>query len=210
MTALPADKSSLVWSARLLTWEALRAQLNGQRTLVVSPHTLVTPLVVDELRARGIALSRAGEIAPMERTTQARAEIGYAQEKPDPIVSGAIAALAREGITLAEWKPTGKDLAAWSWSLGLLAKQGRGLVFASDAALVCCVAGKVAGVRPAMVLSVSQAARSLKVFAANLLAVEMPGRTFFEVKQIARLLAAGVASTPPHIAKVLGELDANR
>jgi hypothetical protein len=43
---------------------------------------------------------------------------------------------------------------------------------------------------------------------ANLLAVEMPGRTFFEVRQILHILcASGEPVCPPGVACTLTELD---
>ena len=43
--------------------------------------------------------------------------------------------------------------------------------------------------------------------AANLLAVEMPGRTFFEVRQILRICCAAAAVCPAPLAGTLQELD---
>ena len=43
--------------------------------------------------------------------------------------------------------------------------------------------------------------------AANLLVVEMPGRTFFEIRQILRTLYAAVAACPEGVACTLRELD---
>jgi len=83
-----------------------------------------------------------------------------------------------------------------------------GVVFCADPGLVCCVANKFAGLRAVPVLSVAQAARATLSLAANLLAVEMPGRTFFEVRQILRLLCAGPgACCPPDVLATLTELE---
>ena len=64
-------------------------------------------------------------------------------------------------------------------------------MFCADPGLVCCVANKVNGVRAAAVLTVFQAARATLTLGANLLAVEMPGRTIFEVRQIMLSLCQG-------------------
>jgi len=53
---------------------------------------------------------------------------------------------------------------------------------------------------------VTQAARAVRTLAANLLAVEMPGRTFFEVRQILRICCAP-AVCPADLAGTLQELD---
>jgi hypothetical protein len=68
------------------------------------------------------------------------------------------------------------------------------------------VAIKVKGVRAAHVLNAQQAARAFLTLGANLLAVEMPGRTFFEIRQIVRCLVKPSAC-PESVACVLQELD---
>ena len=58
------------------------------------------------------------------------------------------------------------------------------------------------------VATVGQAARATLTLAANLLAVEMPGRTFFEVRQILRTLyAPAPPACPDGVACTLRELD---
>ena len=83
-----------------------------------------------------------------------------------------------------------------------------GVVFCDDPGLVCCVANKVPGLRAVAVTTVAQAARATLTLGANLLAVEMPGRTFFEMRQILRCLC-GAESTacPAGVACTLRELD---
>jgi ribose 5-phosphate isomerase RpiB len=83
-----------------------------------------------------------------------------------------------------------------------------GVVFCPDPALVCCVANKVPGLRAAAVLTVAQAVRAAHSLGANLLAVEMPGRTFHEVRQILRVVCeSGGTACPDGVGCVLRELD---
>ena len=72
---------------------------------------------------------------------------------------------------------------------------------------MCCVANKVPGLRAAAVTTVGQAARATRTLGANLLAVEMPGRTYFEVRQILRAVCANAAACPGGVAETLTELD---
>jgi ribose 5-phosphate isomerase RpiB len=81
------------------------------------------------------------------------------------------------------------------------------VVFCEDPGLVCCVANKVAGLRAVAVSTISQAARATLTLNANLLAVEMPGRTYFEVRQILRTLCNGSGICPEGVACTLQELD---
>jgi hypothetical protein len=80
-----------------------------------------------------------------------------------------------------------------------------GVVFCDDPGLVCCVANKVPGLRAAAVVNVAQAARATRTLGVNLLAVEMPGRTFFEVRQILSTLCR--PACPDGVACTLRGLD---
>jgi hypothetical protein len=80
-------------------------------------------------------------------------------------------------------------------------------LFCADPGLACCVANKLPGLRAVAVTTVAQAARATLALAANLLVVEMPGRTFFEVRQILRTLSGSTTSCPDGVACTLRELD---
>lgn len=202
----------LFWSGKVLTLDGLRSHWGRLQEVVIGPRTVVSPLVVDELRARKIVLRR-GEPTSLPsggRKSPGSSALGIAQQDSAGVVNAALASLDREGIVLTPWQPKGASLPAWAWSLGLLVKQGqppRGVALVQDAALVCCVAGKVTGVRAAAVASVPQASRALTTMSANLLAVETPGRTLFELKQILRAAATTRAEVSEDLNQVLKELD---
>jgi ribose 5-phosphate isomerase B len=140
-----------------------------------------------------------------------RAVIGYAQDRPHPWVRCAVQALERDGVTLRELGGAGGVLPCrWSRSLAQCVARGDcdgGVVFCQDPGLVCCVANKVPGLRAVAVCTVGQAAQATLSLAANLLAVEMPGRTYFEVRQFLRTLAAVANDCPDGVACTLRELD---
>jgi len=81
------------------------------------------------------------------------------------------------------------------------------VLFCADPDLACCVANKVPGVRAAAVASVSQAMRALRNVGANLLVVEMAGRTYYECRELLRLCQEHASTCPPGLACVLQELD---
>src|SRR5262249_53104672 len=87
--------------------------------------------------------------------------------------------------------------------------QCRGVVvFCQDPGLVCCVANKVPGMRAAAGTTVAQAAKATMSLGANFLAVEMPGRTLFEIRQILRTFCTpGGCVCPSPVACQLQELD---
>jgi hypothetical protein len=133
------------------------------------------------------------------------------QDRPHPMVSSALLALAREGLAFREFPPEVNQLPCrWAKAVAECLARGEcagGVLFCDDPGLVCCVANKVSGLRAAPVATIAQAARASLSLAANLLVVEMPGRTFFEIRQILRLLAGNARACPDGVACTLQELD---
>ncbi len=133
-----------------------------------------------------------------------------AEERPYPLVRAVLASAAREGLRLREFPPVADGLLCrWAKAATECVARGEcagGVVFCDDPALVCCVANKLPGLRAAAVTTVAQAARATLTLGANLLAVETPGRTFFELRQMVRLLCAG-SVCPDEPAATLRELD---
>jgi ribose 5-phosphate isomerase RpiB len=123
-----------------------------------------------------------------------------------------VQALERDGIHLREL-PADCDGESCRWAKAVAECVARGecqggVIFCQDPGLVCCVANKVVGLRAVMAVTVGQAARATLTLGANLLAVEMPGRTFFEVRQILRTLCTTERPTcPDGVACTLQELD---
>jgi hypothetical protein len=204
-----ADGAVLRWPGRVLAAEDLRRALNGHREVHLIPGAVVTPLAHEQLRTNGIAVNRPAPAVP----TQQPARWGYAQDHPDPSVSSAVQAVQREGLAIDELKPSGPAASPCEWARSLAACVARGecrggVVFCQDPGMVCCVANKVPGLRATAAASVAQAARAALSLGANVVAVEMPGRTFFEVRQILRTLCmAPDPVCPAGLACTLQELD---
>jgi hypothetical protein len=198
----------LRWPGRVVAAEDLRRSLNGHRELLVSPAAVITPLALEQLRERGVQVRR----QPPEQKMPSPAAWGYAQDRPHGLVQSAVQSLEREGI---RWKPLPPAEASspclWAKALAECVARGEcqgGVVFCQDPGLVCCVANKVAGLRGVAVTTVAQAGRAVLTLGPNLVAVEMPGRTFFEIRQILRVLCVpGQAACPPGVACALQELD---
>src|SRR5207237_10404188 len=130
---------------------------------------------------------------------------GDAQDRPQPLVASAVQALQRDGMALKELHAQPNDLPCrWARAVAECVARGEcqgGVIFCPDPGLVCCVANKLPGLRAVAVASVAQAAGATLHLGANLVGVEMPGRTFFEVRQILRTLCrAGMPTCPPGVA----------
>jgi hypothetical protein len=200
----------LHWPGRLLSADDVSRRINGERELVLEPRAIVTPLAAEQLRQRGIRVLR-GE----SKTSAPKVEAtrwGYAQERPDGMVRSAVQALRREGVELHELTGACESASChWARRLAECLASGAcrgGVVFCHDPGLICCVANKIAGVRAASVTTIAQTARVSLTLGANLVAVEMPGRTFFELRQIFRILCLPTAlSCPDGVACTLRELD---
>jgi hypothetical protein len=204
------DAQVLCWPRPVLSADDLRRHLAGQRELLVLPRAIITPLAADELRARGIRVRRQ-EPKPEQAETGGTSRWGYALERPDAAVDAAVQALTRDGTTIDPLAPPAASLWEWAGAVTAAVAQGRwlgGVVFCGDPGLVCCIANKVSGMRAVAVATPQAAARACKVLGANLLAVEVPGRTFFELRQILRTVCGnGPACCPEGLAKALKELD---
>lgn len=202
MKEMPTTPASvLCWPRRVLSADDLRRHLTSQREVLLLPRTIVTPLAADELRAKGVRIhwqaapDPSSAVLPTDRWF-------YAQDRTHAIVAAAIQALEREGIYLTLQEGTVRALAE-SLSSGYTG----GVILSSDVASAVCIANKVAGVRAASVCTVHQAARAKKSLGANFFAVDVPGPTFFEVRQILKTIVTGPARCPDEIAKTLQELD---
>jgi ribose 5-phosphate isomerase RpiB len=138
---------------------------------------------------------------------------GYGQDRPHAMVQSAVQALNREGMSVRELPSLNGLPCHWARAVAECLARGEcagGVLFCDDPGLVCCVANKVAGLRAVPVTTVQQAARATLTLAANLLAVEMPGRTFFEVRQILKtLFVANAAGCPEAVAGTLKELESH-
>jgi ribose 5-phosphate isomerase RpiB len=136
---------------------------------------------------------------------------GYGEDRSYPMVRAAVTALAREKTALRELScPPNDPHCAWAKAVAECLARGEcqgGVLFCHDPGLVACVANKVPGLRAVPVATVGQAARATLTLAANLLVVEMPGRTFFEVRQILRTLLGNGTTCPDGVACTLRELD---
>jgi hypothetical protein len=201
------DGAVLCWPRRLLSAEDLRRHLTSQRELQLLPRTIVTPLAADELKARGVRVTWQAP-KPAAETKPATGSWGYAQERPDALVDSAVKALERDGIPLTALQLRAASPATWSHELAEAVASSRGAVaFCTDPALVCCIANKVSGVRAVAVANVAQATKGRAGLGANLLAVALPGPTFFELRQILRAICTKDAACPEDVANVLKELD---
>jgi hypothetical protein len=215
-----SEDGVLRWSGRVLSADDVRRRVNGHRRLLLPRSAVVTPLAAEELRDHGVTWEREEEKAKPSPW-------GYAADRNYPVVATALRTLERDGLllrNLGEQAPSEDEFPIrpargrignsssdrWAKSLAECVARADclgGVVFCADPGLVCCVANKLPGLRAAAVTTVGQAARATLTLGVNLLAVEMPGRTFFEVRQMLRTLCDATGACPDGVACTLRELD---
>ena len=142
-----------------------------------------------------------------------RTQAGWAyavEGKPSTMLDVALRSLRRQQAEPRQLAECAGEACVWFRELAACLARGdcRGAVlFCADPGLACCVANKVPGVRAVAVGGVAQAVRALQNLGANLLVVEMAGRTYYECRELLRLCQEHPSDCPPGLACVLQELD---
>ena len=210
--------SVLRWNGGVITAQALRESLNGERELHVTPRAVITPLAADHLKANGVQVVREEQAAkPVARHEEKPiGGWGYVQERPDSMVGSVMQSLKREGMNLSELSrgtcqsPTSDSACGLARHVAQCVGRGdfRGaIVFCHDPGLVSCVANKVKEIRAVAIASTSQAGKAVKGLGANFLALEIGKQTFFELRQIMRGVCGEAVGCPESVAGFLKELE---
>src|SRR5262245_15532864 len=135
----PAGSAKVEWSGGVLSAEDVRARLNGQPEIVLRANTVITPSALDELRHRGIRITR--QTSDSKQTVVGRWL--YAQDRSYPLVSAVTQALKHEGLGLEEVQVDNQRLACrWAQTLAQRVQRSdcRGIfAFCEDAGIACCV-----------------------------------------------------------------------
>ena len=142
--------------------------------MIVVPGAIVTPLVLDELKARKVRLVR-GDAGPKVSARDNGAEVGYAQEER---IRSWKRSSRRSAVTGFRWptyvdqaarlyvqtrclhhgpRPAGRRASAQAVANGVCQRL---LLLCGDPGLVCCVANKVAGIRAVAASTAQEAARA--------------------------------------------------
>ncbi len=131
--------------------------------------------------------------------------------EPSPMLRAALRSLQRGGAGPQLLPPCGGEVCDWVRRVAECLHRGtcrKAVLFCNDPGLACCVANKVPGVRAVAVWTVAQARRARAALRANLLVVEMAGRTYFECRELLRLCSDGAGGPcPAGVACVLEALD---
>jgi hypothetical protein len=136
---------------------------------------------------------------------------GYAVEgKPSTMLAAALRCARRNGASPQSLPECNGEACHWVRGVAECLASGAcraAVLFCTDAGLACCLANKVPGLRAVAVEGIGQAVKALRNLGANLLVVEMAGRTYYECRELLRLCQEFPSVCPPGLACVLQELD---
>jgi len=215
----PGTDGALRWSGRVVTADGLRQSLNGERELVVTPRTVITPLAADHLKANGVQVVRQEEAAHPQKGPKeiSKGGWGYALERPFPLASSVMQSIKRDGLNLQELSiPRQREAECETLACNLARETAQvitrgdwsgAIFFCHDPWLVCCVANKVKGIRAAALTSASQANRAVSGLGVNFLALEIGNQTFFELRHILRSVCGSPATCSGAVTGILNELE---
>ncbi|MCY2949900.1 MAG: hypothetical protein ACOYNP_11340 [Gemmataceae bacterium] len=176
------------WSfdGRVLAAEHLPRRLVGVTRVIVRPGTIVTPLAREDLSQRGISISHNVSVASSNDVSTYAGQLWIGKDRDYPFLGlGLRMAGSAPENTLAQSDPAALAAEAARWRQENAA--GASVIFTCLPEMVAYEAGRLSGIPAAAVSAVHQAVRALATMQRPILAVEMPGRTPFEIRQILRL-----------------------
>jgi hypothetical protein len=200
----------LCWPGRLLSEEDLRRHWASQVELVLGPRTIVTPLAWDWLKARKVHVRRDEPSSQKAAAPSSDAAWGYASASTAKEVAAAARALALDGRKLRRIELASGPLPGQVRGLAktVVAGDPQGIcLFCEEPGIVACLANKTSGVRAANPASFAHLASLQKLLGPNFYAIGVPGRTYFELRQLLRRATDVAPACPESLRPALTELD---
>jgi hypothetical protein len=193
----PTTSGDLILNDRVVTMMHITGRLENIRRVIVSPESVVTPAVRDELIRRGVALTSGKKTEDQAAPVRLAMILMGTDFDPASLVAG----LAREGFRV---EPSSLDciIASTKQLAAEVAAGGTlGVLLTRHTAAGVCLANRLAGVR-AVSGSEASAARSI---GANILVTNPKMGTFFQLKQmVTEFCRGGVRECPAVFRAQLG------
>ena len=197
-----ATDNELSLDARLITMAEVAGRLEGVRRVVVSPQTIVTPSVRDELRRRDVALARTSPTG-IAAAGQLRLEFVVACKRFDPRRWSN--ALAAEGVAVSQQRMDCLIAATDLLAAEAIKPNTLAVLASRHWAAALCLANRHPGVRAALGLDPARAAAATANVGANLLVIDPAAGTLFQWKQmLIEFCRGGVRPCPAAMEKRLG------
>lgn len=186
----------LALATRLVTLADLNGRLEGIKQLVLPRGAVLTPAVRDRLREKQIAVSyRVGQ--KTNKSPLAGLVLGVAETSSDP--APLMAALRREDVAIESLARSG--LATVIEELSEEVRKGGklGLLITGAVDLALCLANRRAGVRAVLGAEPKCVRRAVESIGANLLVLDLAGKSLFQQLKIVREFTVPGPRTCPAI-----------
>ena len=204
--AASGGNSELIVEDRVVTMSVLAARLENVRRVTVRKGAVVTPAVRDELRDRGIELSRSVSNGAADGNESSASMVRLVIAATPPCNADSLAATSggdAEVITMQSGNVVEsiEKLVSWLATGDCLA-----VLLTGDAEAALCLANRSRGVRAISAGSASAIARSATAVGANLLIADPAGRSMHEMANMVRaFVRGGCQRCPESLRAALGD-----
>ena len=177
---------------RVITAELLERSVNGHRRIQIAPKAVLTPSAREFLRKSDVEWSRLdGQVAGSRSAGQWKAIVVDAT----PVVTGAVEDMLRSG-----WRRelVGSVHEAVEQAVSAICR-GESLgaaVFSEQADAIVCRANRNPKVRGAVVTDVKHLDAARRDLGANLIGIQPQGKSYFELRNIARVFSEHTPQPP--------------
>jgi hypothetical protein len=197
-TAATVPRSSPPFIAdRVITQELLVARVTDGKSVRVSSRAILTPSARDFLRIHGIECVR-DSTNDATSPTAIRTPWVALVSKTTSTVTSAVGSLRENGGNV-EQRLVGTSVEAAQQAIGILCRGDAVgvVVFTDEPEATACLANRNATVRAAVVTSVPQATSIQRRLGVNLAAINPVGQSFFELRNLLRVVTSGNPTAPP-------------
>ena len=191
---VPVANSTLAWSPRLLTQQALVDKLAGVQIVRVAQGTVVTPAARDLLRQHEVRLEIDGKIRAT-MPSQPQLVLGVAECRFSP--ASLMPRLKQQAVPTEQVAESGLPKVVEELADRVVHHGRVALLLTEESAAALCLANRRHGVRAALGNSTTMVSKALQSIGTNFLIVEPAGRSPFELCALASQFCAAPARQCP-------------
>lgn len=174
--------------------------------IVLQKHALVTPAARDWLKEHAVPITW------LDGPAQGGRSLAVVMDPKLPEMRAVRTMLDRDGGLAEVIEPVigkGAMAAATRRLCGIISRKeaAKGVVFAQDGAVPVCVANKHQHIRAALGMNVPMVEEACRELGINVLVIEYPGQTPYQMKQMIRRLVAGPTAAQVEIASAIANIE---
>lgn len=190
------NTSAFVLAGRVITGDMLAEQAGGRSRIHVQPNALLTPSAKDWLKKHKVELTRAaGTRTTTQRTAlpnppkSCGAKLLIVVHDGNKVAEAVIDELLRNSSTDQTTATSAETAAAFAVESIKDVAGKRVIVFTEKTHWVACLGNRNEAVRAATVNSVAEVEGVLSVMNGNVFAINVHGRSFFELRNLVRAIS---------------------